>query len=332
MFVDLVEISVKSGHGGPGCIAFRREKFVPKGGPSGGDGGRGGSVYIQVSDSLNTLLDLRYRPHYKAQNGQPGKGSDKNGLAGEDVIIKIPPGTMVYNAETDELICDLVTHGEKYLIAVGGKGGRGNVHFKSPTNQSPRTADPGYPCEEMKLRLELKLIADVGLVGYPNAGKSSLLKAMSRAKPKIADYPFTTLSPNIGIVEIVEYETIKMADIPGIITGASTGKGLGFTFLRHIERTKILLYILDGTKDDFLDDFRILQNELQEYNWRLPNKPTIVCVNKIDLWDDETFNHWKNELEDQFLFISAKESTNLDSVRKLLAEKMNELSNEDSDE
>ncbi|HDS00615.1 MAG TPA: GTPase ObgE, partial [candidate division Zixibacteria bacterium] len=259
MFVDLVEIEVQSGKGGAGCVSFRREKYVPKGGPDGGDGGKGGSVYIQVDSNLNTLMDLKYKRKYKAENGEPGKGGNKSGEDGKDVTVKVPPGTMVFNAENDQLLADLVEDQDRYLAARGGIGGRGNTHFKSSTNQSPRRADPGRPGESFRLRLELRLIADVGLVGYPNAGKSSLLKAMSEAKPKIADYPFTTLNPNIGIVKIAEFETLKMADIPGIIDGASRGKGLGLQFLRHIERTSVLLYILDGGKNDFMEDYKVLQ-------------------------------------------------------------------------
>ncbi len=315
MFVDLVEIEVQSGHGGPGCVSFRREKFVPKGGPDGGDGGKGGSVFIQVDSNLNTLMDLKYRKSYKATNGQPGKGGNKSGEDGKDVTVRVPPGTMVFNAESSELLADLVEDGEKYKAAKGGIGGRGNTHFKSPTNQSPRRADFGRPGESYRLRLELKLIADVGLVGYPNAGKSSLLKAMSEAKPKIAEYPFTTLNPNIGIVNISEFEKIRMADIPGIIDGASRGKGLGFQFLRHIERTSVLLYLLDGEKNDFLEDYNVLKQELEQYNWRLPTKPSIVCINKIDLWDEEMIALWKAELGEGYIFISAKERVGLDELR-----------------
>ncbi len=324
MFVDLVEIEVQSGRGGPGCISFRREKFIPKGGPNGGDGGRGGSVYFEVDSNLNTLMDLKYRRKYKASNGMPGQGSNKHGEMGRDVTVRVPPGTSIYNAETGELLADLVEDGERYLAAKGGKGGRGNTHFKSPTNQTPRKADTGMPGVNLKLRIELKLIADIGLVGYPNAGKSSLLKALSRARPKIAEYPFTTLNPNIGIVPVDEYKMLKMADIPGIITGASKGKGLGLTFLRHIERTSVLLYILDGSKEDFLEDYRILQNELEEYNWRLPQKPSLVCINKIDLWDDQTLNDWQNRLGEQYLFISAKEEINLDDLKARLLQLMEE--------
>lgn len=330
MFVDLVEIEVQSGNGGAGCVSFRREKYVPKGGPDGGDGGNGGSVYIQVDSNLNTLMDLKYRKKYKATNGDFGKGGNKSGEAGKDVTVKVPPGTMVFNAETDELLCDLVKDGEKYMAAKGGKGGRGNTHFKSPTNQSPRIADSGIPGAKLMLRLELKLIADVGLVGYPNAGKSSLLKAMSDAKPKIAEYPFTTLNPNIGIVKINEYDSIKMADIPGIIMGASKGKGLGLTFLRHIERTSVLLFLLDGSKNDFLEDLKILKKELEDYNWRLLTKPSIICINKVDLWDERMISEWKAQLGDDYLFISAKEGIGLDRIRTILAELKREKDTEDA--
>lgn len=319
MFVDLVEIEVQSGKGGAGCVSFRREKYIPKGGPDGGDGGDGGNVYLQVDDNLNTLMDLKYRHKYKAANGQPGRGGNKSGENGKDVIIRVPPGTMIYDAVEGELLCDLVSAGENYLAARGGKGGRGNTHFKSATNQTPRYADPGLPCEKLRLRIELKLIADVGLVGYPNAGKSSLLKAMSRAKPKIAEYPFTTLTPNIGIVEVEEYNTLKMADIPGIITGASKGKGLGLAFLRHIERTSSLLFLLDGAKEDFIEDLPALRKELEDYNWRLLSKPYIICVNKIDLWDDDSLTEWEEKLGDEYLFISAKDELGLDDLKKALA-------------
>jgi GTP-binding protein len=322
MFVDLVEIEVQSGTGGAGCVSFRREKYVPKGGPNGGDGGDGGNVYLLVDSNLNTLMDLKYRHKYKATNGQPGSGGNKSGEKGRDVIIRVPPGTMIYDAESSELLCDLVAEGERYMAAQGGKGGRGNTHFKSATNQTPRYADAGLPGEKLRLRIELKLIADVGLVGYPNAGKSSLLQALSRAKPKIAEYPFTTLTPNIGIVEVEEYSTLKMADIPGIITGASKGKGLGLAFLRHIERTSQLLFLLDGAKEDFMEDLPALRKELEDYNWRLLSKPHIICVNKIDLWDDDSLAEWKAKLGDDYLFISAREKLGLEFLKEVLAKNM----------
>jgi len=317
-FVDVVEIEVQSGAGGPGCISFRREKYVPKGGPDGGDGGKGGSVYLQVDGNLNTLMDLDYRKEYKASAGETGSGGNKTGEAGRDVTIRVPPGTMAYNSDTGELICDLVREGEVFLVAPGGKGGRGNTHFKSSTNQAPRRADAGMPGITLRLRLELKLIADVGLVGFPNAGKSSLLRALSRARPKVAEYPFTTLTPNIGSVEIGEYRTIKMADIPGIIDGASRGRGLGLTFLRHIERTTLLLFLLDGAKSDFLEDLQILKDELKNYNWRLLAKPSLVCINKIDLWDAPTLEEWKHRLGEEYLFISAKEKVGLADLSRAL--------------
>ena len=331
MFVDLVEIVVQSGKGGPGCVSFRREKYVPKGGPDGGDGGKGGSVYIQVDSNLNTLMDLKYKRKYKAENGEPGKGGKKSGEDGKDVTIKVPPGTIVFNAENGQLLADLVEDKDRYLAAKGGIGGRGNTHFKSPTNQSPRRADPGMPGETLRLRLELRLIADLGLVGFPNAGKSSLLKAMSEAKPKIADYPFTTLNPNIGIVKLAEFETIRMADIPGIIDGASEGKGLGLQFLRHIERTSVLLYILDGEKNDFLEDYKVLQQELEKYNWRLVTKPSIVCINKIDLWDEEMLSLWKEQLGKGYIFISAKYGIGLDDLKAAMV-KLRSEHEEEKDE
>lgn len=329
MFIDLVEIEVESGAGGPGAVSFRREKFLPKGGPDGGDGGNGGSVYLVVDSNLNTLMDLKYRKKYKAEKGGFGKGRRRSGAKGEDVYIRVPPGTLIYDVETDEMLADLVDDGETFMVARGGQGGRGNDHFKSPTNQAPRRADPGRPGEEKKLRLELRLIADVGLVGYPNAGKSSLLKALSRARPKVAEYPFTTLIPNIGIVAVEEFRSLKMADIPGIIEGASRGKGLGLQFLRHIERTSILLYMLDGTRQDFIQDLQDLRTELREYNWRLLSKPELICINKIDLWDDETLELWKTELGDNYLFISAKEEINLDQVKSKLAELMDKKERDD---
>jgi len=322
MFVDLVEIEVQSGRGGPGCVSFRREKYVPKGGPDGGDGGDGGSVFLEVNGNLNTLMDLRYRRKYKATNGLPGSGGKKTGERGKDLYIKVPPGTMIYNAESGELISDLVSDGESFQVARGGKGGRGNTHFKSPTNQSPRRADPGRPGEKLRLRLELKLIADIGLVGYPNAGKSSLLMALSKARPKIAEYPFTTLTPNIGMVEVENFKFVRMADIPGIISGASKGKGLGLAFLRHIERTSMLLFLLDGAKEDFMEDLPLLRNELQDYNWRLLSKPNIVCINKIDLWSDDKLMGWKQKLGPDYIFVSAKTKAGLKRLRAIIAKKI----------
>ena len=283
MFIDSAKIHVKAGDGGNGVISFRREKYVPKGGPDGGDGGNGGSVYIVADRNLTTLLDFRYAPHYKAERGAHGQGSHKTGLSGNDVVIKVPCGTLIKDAETGEVIADLIEHGAKVLVAKGGKGGRGNQHFATPTNRAPRHAEPGEPGEERTLELELKLLADVGLVGFPNAGKSTLISVLSAAKPKIADYPFTTLEPNLGIVRYQDYKSFVMADIPGIIEGASEGKGLGLKFLKHIERTKVLAILLPATSLDLKGEYNILMNELKTFSSTLAEKPKVVVISKMDI-------------------------------------------------
>ena len=283
MFIDSAKIHVKAGDGGNGVISFRREKYVPKGGPDGGDGGNGGSVYIVADRNLTTLLDFRYAPHYKAERGAHGQGSHKTGLSGNDVVIKVPCGTLIKDAETGEVIADLIEHGAKVLVAKGGKGGRGNQHFATPTNRAPRHAEPGEPGEERTLELELKLLADVGLVGFPNAGKSTLISVLSAAKPKIADYPFTTLEPNLGIVRYQDYKSFVMADIPGIIEGASEGKGLGLKFLKHIERTKVLAILLPANSPDLKREYNILMNELKKFSPVLAEKPKVVVISKMDI-------------------------------------------------
>lgn len=283
MFIDSAKIHVKAGDGGNGVISFRREKYVPKGGPDGGDGGNGGSVYIVADRNLTTLLDFRYAPHYKAERGAHGQGSHKTGLSGNDIIIKVPCGTLIKDAETGEVIADLIEHGAKVLVAKGGKGGRGNQHFATPTNRAPRHAEPGEPGEERTLELELKLLADVGLVGFPNAGKSTLISVLSAAKPKIADYPFTTLEPNLGIVRYQDYKSFVMADIPGIIEGASEGKGLGLKFLKHIERTKVLAILLPANSPDLKREYNILMNELKKFSPVLAEKPKVVVISKMDI-------------------------------------------------
>ncbi|MCS6989745.1 MAG: GTPase ObgE [Chloroherpetonaceae bacterium] len=283
MFIDSAKIHVKAGDGGNGVVSFRREKFVPKGGPDGGDGGDGGSVYIVADSNLSTLLDFRYAPHYKAERGAHGQGSRKSGQSGNDIIIKVPCGTLVKDAETGELLADLAEHGAKVLVAKGGKGGRGNPHFATPTNRAPRYAEKGAPGEERWLELELKLLADVGLVGFPNAGKSTLISVLSAAKPKIADYPFTTLEPNLGIARYQDYKSFVIADIPGIIEGASEGKGLGLKFLKHIERTKVLAILIPATSDDPKREYKILTTELKKFSPALVEKPKIVVVTKMDV-------------------------------------------------
>ena len=283
MFIDSAKIHVKAGDGGNGVVSFRREKYVPKGGPDGGDGGNGGSVYIVSDRNLTTLLDFRYAPHYKAERGAHGQGSRKSGLSGNDVVIKVPCGTLIKDAETGEVLGDLTEHGAKLLVAKGGKGGRGNQHFATPTNRAPRYAEPGEPGEERTLELELKLLADVGLVGFPNAGKSTLISVLSAAKPKIADYPFTTLEPNLGIVRYQDYKSFVMADIPGIIEGASEGKGLGLKFLKHIERTKVLAILLPANSPDLKREYNILMNELKKFSPVLAEKPKVVVISKMDI-------------------------------------------------
>jgi GTP-binding protein len=283
LFIDYAEISVKAGNGGKGCVSFRREKYVPKGGPDGGDGGYGGNVIIQVDPHMTTLLDFRYKRHYKAENGEHGMGALKHGRNGKDVFIKVPPGTIIKNLDTREIIADLTKKDQMIVVARGGKGGRGNAHFKSSTLQSPRISQTGMKGEESKLSLELKLLADVGIVGQPNVGKSTLLSKLSSAKPKIADYPFTTLVPNLGIVKLNDHESFVLADIPGLIEGAHQGKGLGIQFLKHIQRTKLLLYLLDANSNDIKGDYQTLKKETKLFDPLLSLHPEVVVLNKIDL-------------------------------------------------
>ncbi|HKI83119.1 MAG TPA: GTPase ObgE [Candidatus Krumholzibacteria bacterium] len=283
-FVDQVTVEVAAGNGGPGCISFRREPYVPRGGPNGGDGGRGGSIILRADPNVATLLDFRYRRRYRAPNGNAGEGNNRSGAAGPDEIIKVPCGTLIYDDESGELIGDLVSPGQELKAAEGGKGGRGNSRFATATNQAPRRADAGRPGQERRLRLELKLLADVGLVGFPNAGKSTLLSVLSSARPKIADYPFTTLVPNLGIVDLGDYRSCTLADIPGLIEGASEGKGLGHAFLRHIERTRLLVFLLDQG-DEPRVRYESLLKELKSYGGPLLQLPRILCFSKMDLAD-----------------------------------------------
>jgi len=287
MFIDYALIEVQSGKGGDGAVTFRREKYVPKGGPSGGDGGDGGNVIIQATTNLHTLLDFRYKKKYSADKGDHGGSSLKNGKNGSDVIIKVPVGTVVKDTDTDKILFDLDCDEKKIVLAKGGKGGKGNSKFATSTNQTPRIAEDGKPGENKKVILELKLIADVGLVGFPNAGKSTLISKISAAKPKIADYPFTTLEPNLGIVRYKDFNSFTVADIPGIIEGASEGKGLGHQFLRHIERTRIILFLIEATSENLKSDFEILQSELKNYSAKLVQKKIIVSISKADLIDQD---------------------------------------------
>ncbi len=326
MFVDYVEIKVKAGKGGNGCTSFRREKYVPKGGPNGGDGGDGGDVVIRVDPHMTTLLDFRYVKHLKAVNGQHGKGALKHGKRGEDVWIKVPSGTVVKDAESKKILVDLTKEDQVYLAAKGGKGGRGNARFKSPTHQAPRRSEPGAKGEERKLSLELKLLADVGVVGQPNVGKSTLLAKLSSARPKIADYPFTTLSPNLGMVKLNGNRSFVLADIPGLIEGAHQGKGLGLQFLKHIQRTKLLLYLLDVTSPDIKSDYEALRDEIRLFDPQLLSRPGVVAINKIDLSPKgkikkmTRFNNGQNNI----CYISALTGQGLESLLAMLGSELGE--------
>jgi GTP-binding protein len=293
MFIDSAKIYIRSGNGGNGIIHWRREKYVPKGGPDGGNGGRGGDVIVRADKQLHTLMDFRYKRRYIAKNGNSGEGSNCEGKSADAVIIKVPCGTILRNADTGETLADLVEHNAEIIIAKGGRGGRGNAMFATSTNQAPRICTPGESGQELNLELELKLLADVGLVGFPNAGKSTLISKISAAKPKIADYPFTTLHPNLGMVYFEEEKSFVVADIPGLIEGAHEGKGLGTQFLRHIERTKILVYLIECTSDDPKKDFNVLRNELKAFDTSLPKKPTLIALTKLDIADDERRNALK---------------------------------------
>ncbi|WP_148866393.1 GTPase ObgE [Thermosediminibacter litoriperuensis] len=303
MFVDRAKIYVKAGDGGNGVVAFRREKYVPRGGPSGGDGGKGGDVVLMVDPNLSTLQDFKYRVHYKAQRGQNGQGSNKIGKSGEDLVIKVPPGTVVKDAGTGEILADLVEPGQTFIAARGGRGGRGNARFASAVNQAPDFAEKGEPGEERWILLELKLLADVGLIGFPNVGKSTLLSRMTAARPKIADYPFTTITPNLGVVDTGPTgRSFVVADIPGLIEGAHEGLGLGHEFLRHVERTKVLVHIIDaaGLENDPVEGFYTINKELEAFSGKLAQKPQIVAANKMDLPQArENLDRIKSHLESQ---------------------------------
>jgi GTP-binding protein len=287
-FVDTAQIHIKAGNGGNGVVSFRHEKYVPKGGPDGGNGGRGGSIVMRANRHLTTLLDFQYRTFYNAGKGENGAGAKKTGKSGEDLTIEVPEGTIVRDVASGTILTDLTQHGEECVIAKGGKAGRGNATFATSTDQAPRRAEPGEPGEEREIELELKLLADVGLVGLPNAGKSTLISVISAARPKIADYPFTTLVPNLGIVRVAEGRSFVVADIPGLIEGAHQGKGLGLQFLRHIQRTKVLVFLLEGSRGMLKEDFTVLMNELESFDEELPRKRSIVVVTKIDILDAPT--------------------------------------------
>jgi GTP-binding protein len=287
-FIDEAIITVQSGDGGRGCVSFRREKFIPRGGPDGGDGGKGGDVVFITTSRKRTLYQFRFQKQFKSKNGAHGQGKRKTGKTGQDLVIELPPGTLVTDAETGQIINDLIKSGERLVLAKGGRGGQGNARFKTSTNRSPRFAQPGEPGETKKVKLELKLLADVGIIGLPNAGKSTLITTVSSARPKIGDYPFTTLTPSLGVVETDRGEPFVVADIPGLVKGAHKGTGLGTRFLRHIERTRILVHLVDVSaidSDDPLHDYNTINKELAKYNQKLAEKPQIVVLNKIDLPD-----------------------------------------------
>ncbi|WP_457621435.1 GTPase ObgE [Persephonella sp.] len=332
-FVDKAKIHVKAGDGGNGCVAFRREKYVRMGGPSGGNGGKGGDVIIMADKSLKTLMDFRYKKHFKAENGQHGSGSNKHGRNGKDLIIKVPVGTVVKDAETGEIIADLIYDGQKVVVAKGGKGGRGNAAFKTSTNQAPDYAEEGQPGEEKWIELELKLLADIGIIGFPNAGKSTLISVLSKAKPKIADYPFTTLTPVLGVLQLDYGKSVVIADIPGLIEGASKGAGLGHEFLRHIERTKALIHLIDISDQrerDPIEAFEIINKELEKYSPELVKKPQIVVGNKIDMLSDRSLiEKLKKEFSKRgypFVAVSLVTKEGLDQLIKLIAEVYEKIS------
>lgn len=315
-FIDYVKFYGTSGAGGAGSVHFRQEKFVPKGGPDGGDGGHGGHIILRGNKQMWTLLHLKYRKHIKADPGKPGTGAMKTGADGKHVILEVPLGTMAKDADTGEILMEILEDGEEKILIAGGRGGQGNTHFKSPTNQTPRYAQPGEPAIEQTVILELKILADVGLVGFPNAGKSTLLSVISAAKPEIADYPFTTLVPNLGVVSYRDYKSFVVADIPGIIEGAADGKGLGTRFLRHIERNSILLFMIPADAHDIKSEYNILLNELKKHNPELMDKQRLLAITKTDLLDEELMNEMRNDLpEIHTLFISSITQYGLDRLK-----------------
>ena len=321
MFIDYAEITCASGKGGSGAVTFRREKFVPKGGPDGGDGGKGGSVIFVADQNLHTLQDIRYKKSYQAENGAPGSSNQKTGRAGEDVYILVPLGTLICEKDTSRVETDLITDGEEYIACSGGKGGKGNTRFKTATRQTPRHAQKGSRGEKKIFTIELKVLADVGLVGLPNAGKSTLLAAVSSARPKIADYPFTTLQPHLGIVKYGEYQSFVMADIPGLIEGASEGKGLGHQFLKHIERTKLLLFLIDTMEPDPADTNELLQQELLNHNPELSKRKHLIVQTKIDTKTDNA--DWA-KIDNEYLEISSVSGAGIPALIKQIGKLLDE--------
>lgn len=319
-FIDYVKFNGKSGHGGAGCRHFHKEKFIDKGGPDGGDGGRGGHIILKGNAQLWTLLHLKYRKHVKAENGHAGEGQDRTGAFGKDEILEVPIGTVARHAETGEVMCEINTDGEEIVLLPGGRGGKGNAFFATPTQQAPQHAQPGEPGKDEWVILELKLLADVGLVGFPNAGKSTLLSVVSAAKPKIADYAFTTLTPNLGVVAYRDNQSFVMADIPGIIEGAAEGKGLGIRFLKHIERNSLLLFMVPADAKDIKQEFEILLNELRKYNPELLDKKRLLAITKSDLLDDELKQAIKKEVPKGIasVFISSLTNSGIAELKDLI--------------
>lgn len=326
-FLDLAKVYIRSGGGGAGCISFRREKFIEYGGPDGGDGGNGGSVIAEAVDGLNTLIDFRYQQHFFAKNGQHGMGSQRTGASGDDIILRLPVGTEILDEDEETVLADMTEVGQRFVIAKGGNGGWGNLHFKSATNQAPRRANPGQEGIERTIWLRLKLIADVGLLGLPNAGKSTFLAATSNARPKIADYPFTTLVPNLGVVGVDGVEFV-VADIPGLIDGASEGRGLGDTFLGHVERCAVLLHLVDGTSGDPVSDYQTIIKELEAYGGGLADKPRVTVLNKIDALDEEERAFLKEEVESavgsDIMLMSGASSEGVQNVLRALRSEIDE--------
>ncbi len=314
-FIDRVTLFVRSGDGGRGAISFRREKYIPKGGPDGGDGGDGGDVVFVVDKSMSTLYEYKYQHHFRAENGEHGKGKNASGKRGKDVIIKVPPGTVIIDHDSGKVIKEMITDGERFVYLKGGKGGKGNARFKSSTNQAPRIAQPGQPGIEKQIILELRLLADVGLVGFPNAGKSTLLSVLTSAHPEIGDYPFTTVSPNLGVMYYKDYKAITIADIPGLVEGASEGKGMGFHFLRHISRTHLLVFVLDGSDKHLYNKFKILREEMRKYDPSLLKKPYIMVINKIDIVEESDLEEMKKKYIDA-IFVSAKTGKGIEELKE----------------
>jgi len=329
MFIDEVRIRVKAGDGGNGCLAFRREKYVPRGGPSGGDGGRGGDVVLVANSNYNTLLHFRFNPEHSAERGRHGEGSNRTGRTGHDVELPVPIGTVVFDADSGEQLVDITEEGQRFVVAKGGRGGRGNARFASATHQTPTEHEDGRPGEERHLRMELKLLADVGLVGFPNAGKSTLISRISAARPKIADYPFTTLEPNLGVVSAHEHETYVVADIPGLIEGAHLGHGLGIQFLRHVERTRLLVHLVDVSESsgrEPVEDFQVILNELASFSEELAAKPMFVVATKIDVAQDPDRVEGIRKLAEErglpFFEISAVTGQGIDGLKRAMADKV----------